>query len=439
MTALQFVFAPNRCTGCEACVVACWMENRPAQTVPWRTVHDFNGIRHPRLPVFHLSLACHHCDEPACLAGCPVQAYSRHPDTGAVILDAQRCMGCHYCTWACPHDAPRFSQAKGTVEKCTFCQPRLDQGLEPACVARCPLEALGVEPRTQFRGPAPYGFLPQDLGPGLRVLGELRPPLVQSAPPSHGSLTGHWRSLVAVPEPKITLRGEWALVAFTTALALLVALMGARAAGRPITHPWVFLWVAVVALSLSAWHLGRPDRAWRAMANLGRSWLSREIALVALFVATSALSLLLLPQSRILGWGVAATGLAALFAVDRVYQVAVRVGALNYHSAHVLFNGLYLLGLLAGWWPLALAAGALKLALYLIRKAHFQRQGRGVRRLLSGARLLLGFAVPALAFGTGLGVAAALLGDLLDRCEYYGELEVPTPAGALAEQLLGTL
>jgi len=112
--------------------------------------------------------------------------------------------------------------------------------------------------------------------------------------------------------------------------------------------------------------------------------------------------------------------------------VALRTGPLDFHSAHALLNGLYLAGLMAGSWPLAALAGALKLALYLRRKG---RKGWGARPLLSLLRLGLGFGVPALAFGPGLGVAAALAGDLLDRCEYYAELELPTPALCLARGL----
>ena len=127
--------------------------------------------------------------------------------------------------------------------------------------------------------------------------------------------------------------------------------------------------------------------------------------------------------------------MAALYAVDRVYQVAVQVGALNFHSAHVLFNGLYLAGILTGFWPLALAMGLLKLALYLFRKDHFRRLGRGTRRPLSLLRLVFGFGIPALIFGSPWGVAAAVLGDLVDRCEYYEELDVPSPARAIHEQM----
>lgn len=432
MTTLQFRFDPKRCTGCEACVAACWMENRAQQSQPWRRVHTFNGMHHPALPGFHLSLACHHCDDPACLENCPANAYTQDPDTGAVLLHAERCMGCRYCTWACPHDAPRYDEARGTVEKCTFCASRLEQGLEPACAARCPVEALAVERRTSYKGLTPPGFPLSDLGPGIRFVPGLRPPPVLTAPPPQGALAVHLKALLGVPQSKITLRGEWTLVAFTSTLAVLVGLMVAAASGLPVGRPGLFLGAGLAALALSAWHLGSPLRAWRSLSNLRGSWLSREIALVNAFMALSAAALLAPSHHRVLAWAAALVGLAALYAVDRVYQVAMKVGPLNFHSAHALFNGLYLAGLLARWWPLALGAGLLKTALYLYRKRHFARQGKGGPRWVSLLRLGLGFGAP-LAIGGLPGVLGAILGDLIDRCEYYHELRIPTPAGAMIQ------
>ena len=415
MTARRFLFHAERCTGCEACVLGCWMENRAVQTLPWRAVHTSNPHRRPDLPVFHLSLACHHCDDPACLENCPADAYGKDPATGAVTLRQEACMGCRYCTWACPHDAPKFSAATGTVEKCTFCPDRE----EPACVARCPVGALEMEPRTQA-GPAPFGLPGWDLGPGIRTTGEPAAPRFASPPPAAGILEG----LLRVPEPKITLRGEWTLVAFTTILAVLTARM---AAGGPFPHPWPFLAAGGASMVLSALHLGRPERAWRAVLNLRGSWLSREIALASLFLALCAAVFLGLAPA----WAAAAAGFAALFAVDRVYRVALKVPPLNLHSAHALLNGVYLAAVLAGNAPLAVAAGALKALLYGWRKAHFARRGRGLRPLLSLARVAAGFVLPALVPAPWAALAV-VLGDLVDRCEYYDELEVPSPGSALS-------
>ena len=438
----QFVFDQGRCTGCEACAMACRMANRTGALGAWRRVHTFNRARHPDLPVVHLSLACHHCEDPACLWHCPAGAYARDPGTGAVVLRPERCMGCRYCTWACPHDAPRFAPAQGTVSKCTFCLDRQEQGLEPACVTACPVDALGLEPRTTALPiQLPAGFPPSDLSPSIRIIPGRRPPPALTAPPDLGGLARCREALLAVPEPRITARGEWALVVFTTILAVLAAVMGTAAAGvgallpRPLPHPRFLLGAGAFALALSTWHLGRPFRAWRALTNLKRSWVSREVALVLAFLGLTGLSLLRFPGQPGLAWAAAAAGFATLFAVDRVYQVAVQAGPLSFHSGHALFNGLFLAGLLAGYWPLALGAGGLKALLYLVRKAHFRRKGRAGRLAFSLLRLLLGFGLPALAFGTWAAVAGAILGDLLDRCEFYSELEIPSPALRLAQDL----
>jgi len=433
--ASQFTFDPNRCTGCEACVVACWMENRERQSRPWRAVHTFNAFGHPDLPVFHLSLACHHCESPACLENCPAAAYTKDPVTGAVTLHTDRCMGCRYCTWACPHDAPKFNDQAGTIEKCTFCPERAAQGLEPACVARCPVEALGIEVREPSAGSTFPGIPPSTTRPGIRIVPLRRdaPPELGFAPPA-AVLAPFLDRALAVPEPKITLRAEWGLVVFTTVFAVLAACLGASVLGGPRLPAGAFLGAGLAALALAASHLGRPSRAWRAGLNLATSWLSREVILTSAFLGVGGLHLLgALPGPA---WGglAAMLGFATLFTIDRIYRVALKMGPWNLHSAHVLFNGLYLLGLLAGIWPLALVLGALKLGLFLHRKRHFTRQGRPVRFVAFTLRVVLGFAVPALmvAWSPVMAGLCAALGDLLDRCEYYADLEIPTPVGHLA-------
>jgi Fe-S-cluster-containing dehydrogenase component len=437
----QFRFDQGRCIGCETCVLACRMAHRPAQTLPWRRVYTFNELRLPDLPVLHLSLACHHCRRPICLEQCPAGAYRQDAATGAVVHQPERCLGCRYCTWVCPYDAPRFDPERGEVAKCGFCVERQEQGLEPACVAHCPVQALGFEPREGVQqGGLPPGFPPTRLGPAIRFVPARRPLPVLSAPSAPGLLARCRRALLRVPEAGFSARGEWPLVAFTSTLSVLVAVVttAAARAGRvlpvPLPYPWLLLWAGAVCLSLSAWHLGHPERAWRALGNLRRSWLSREVALVLIFLALAPAGAGL-PGVRGLAWAAAAAGFAALFAVDRVYQLAVRAGRLDFHSAHALFNGLYLTGLLAGCWPLALAAGALKAWLYLGRKTHFRRRGRLVRPALSLLRVALGFVLPALAFGGGPAVLGAILGDLLDRWEYYGELAFPSPGRQMALDL----
>ena len=138
----SFVFDPNRCTGCHACRVACGIENELAPERSWRRIETFNARHHPGVPLFHVSLACNHCAEPACMYACPALAYHRDRSTGAVLLDEGKCIGCRYCAWACPYDAPVFDDERGVMSKCTFCDHRLKEGRKPACTALCPTRAL---------------------------------------------------------------------------------------------------------------------------------------------------------------------------------------------------------------------------------------------------------------------------------------------------------
>ncbi len=141
MTGAGFLVDLNRCVGCAACVLACRLENGWGSENPWRRVLPLNLRRHPGGPTYFLSVACHHCDEPACLKACPSAAYEKRRD-GVVLHHEERCLGCRYCELACPFGAPRFDPSAAIVTKCDFCRGRVDRGERPACVAACPTEAL---------------------------------------------------------------------------------------------------------------------------------------------------------------------------------------------------------------------------------------------------------------------------------------------------------
>jgi len=136
VTQWGFGFEPARCIGCQACVVACQQSHGLPPAVRWRSMEKLPPNAGQRDLRF-LSWSCMHCQEPACLAACPATAYIKRLADGIVLHLDDRCMGCRYCTWACPYGAPQYDESAGIVTKCDYCVERLQEGLEPACVETC--------------------------------------------------------------------------------------------------------------------------------------------------------------------------------------------------------------------------------------------------------------------------------------------------------------
>lgn len=153
MTRYAMVIDLNTCTGCRACQAACALENHtPYWAGKFRThVEDFSTGEFPDVERAFIPHLCMQCDEPACVDACPTGASHKH-ENGAVSVDAERCILCRYCVSACPYGA-RYEYTKADwekaieifgeapsntfIDKCNFCEQRLNAGLEPACVATC--------------------------------------------------------------------------------------------------------------------------------------------------------------------------------------------------------------------------------------------------------------------------------------------------------------
>jgi molybdopterin-containing oxidoreductase family iron-sulfur binding subunit len=141
-----------KCNDCDACVTACreengWVgHNRPATDAQWIrkvTLKDKETGYVQTLPVL-----CQHCEHPPCVDVCPTGASFKRVD-GIVLVDKHICIGCRYCMMACPYKArsfvheattdqkPHAPRGQGTVEACTLCVHRVDEGRTPACVEAC--------------------------------------------------------------------------------------------------------------------------------------------------------------------------------------------------------------------------------------------------------------------------------------------------------------
>jgi formate dehydrogenase iron-sulfur subunit len=147
------------CVGCRACEAACSEVNGlPAPERPGDArVFDqrrptgpetFTVVnRGERLgadgALRYAKTQCLHCVDPACVSACPVRALEKR-ESGPVVYNANRCIGCRYCMVSCPFGVPKYEYSKAVpyVRKCSFCAERQEKGLAPACTEVCPTGAL---------------------------------------------------------------------------------------------------------------------------------------------------------------------------------------------------------------------------------------------------------------------------------------------------------
>jgi len=440
-----FVLDLNRCTGCHACRLACTIENQLESGESWRQIFTFNELHHRSIPSFHLSLACNHCLDAPCLTACPARAISRDSVTDVVILDSLLCIGCRYCSWACPYDAPRYSPAAGTMSKCTLCNHRLSEGKEPACVALCPTGALeygGLE--GSDRVDSVPGFPLKPIEPGIRFVPLKRtPPQPVCTARAMGSPDRDSPVIASESGSPISAKTEWPLAVFTVLASVLVGAFAASLLAKTVPDPALFLATAVAGLGISAVHLGKRLRAWRGVLNVRTSWLSREILCYLVFIGLSAVVLLFAPGNKILSMMSMLAGMAGLFAIDRVYSVTLRKVPTTLHSAGALLTGLFFAALFA-LHPLAAGLiGLTKMALYIGRKFLCRRDRTPAEWWVAVVRVG-GLATAILWLGTGMAekvavIGLALAGELIDRLEYYQEMDILTPRSRIAADVRALL
>ena len=159
---LGLVIDLDVCVGCHACATACKEWNSGGHSAPlpdfnpygadswgvwFNRVHSFEEGDGEGARTVHFPRSCLHCEEPACVTVCPTGASYKRAEDGIVLVNADICIGCKLCSWACPYGAREYDTDAGVMRKCTLCVDRIyDQNLPeservPACVAACPTSA----------------------------------------------------------------------------------------------------------------------------------------------------------------------------------------------------------------------------------------------------------------------------------------------------------
>ena len=377
----QYAFEVNldACSGCKACVVACHHLNGLEEEETWRSVGLLHGGS-TALPVLqHVTTACHHCVEPACLDGCPTEAYEKDPVTGIVRHLDDQCFGCQYCILKCPYVVPKYSHSKGIVRKCDMCRHRLAAGEAPACVQACPNQAIRItivsqqdvaesaEANLFLPGAPEPGFtLPSTVYKTAKPLpANLLPADYYEATPQHA----HW------PLVLMLVLTQMSVGAFLVDQILSGLQPAADLAASPATrllHLGSAFVLGMIGLAASVFHLGRPWLAYRAVIAWRTSWLSREALAFGLFAGSASLyaaTAFLEPWGlavdpfweRCLGVAVATSGLAGVFCSAMIYASTGRVfWNLPYTGLKFLLTCLVLGIPIALLMQLAAAAGSMQ-------------------------------------------------------------------------------
>lgn len=156
---LAFYFDMNACLGCKACMIACRDKHDSPADVQWRKVieatggewvENTDGTYNQNVFAYYISMSCNHCENPLCVQACPTGACQVAEGSNIVFIDESRCVGCGYCKWNCPYDAPQLNKEKKHMTKCDMCQDYLAVGKKPSCVEACPARALDIGTREEL-------------------------------------------------------------------------------------------------------------------------------------------------------------------------------------------------------------------------------------------------------------------------------------------------
>jgi carbon-monoxide dehydrogenase iron sulfur subunit len=123
--------SPARCIGCKTCELACAFAHMEKGKIGRSRINVY-----PIRAELNSPVVCLQCEEAACVASCKFGAIERNAETGAIIFDYEKCVGCSSCLGACPFGNIALDPHKKRLVKCDLC------GGEPMCAQFCPTQTL---------------------------------------------------------------------------------------------------------------------------------------------------------------------------------------------------------------------------------------------------------------------------------------------------------
>lgn len=129
----------TKCVGCRECERACAAANNlPEEEAKELSATHYTVVQSYNNDQTFVRRLCMHCNQPTCVSACLVGAFTKM-DTGAVLYDESKCIGCRYCMQACPFEIPRYEWGSLTprIQKCKMCYERVAAGGQTACSEAC--------------------------------------------------------------------------------------------------------------------------------------------------------------------------------------------------------------------------------------------------------------------------------------------------------------
>ncbi|SMP45375.1 4Fe-4S dicluster domain-containing protein [Anoxynatronum buryatiense] len=194
------------CIGCEACTAVCkniYDSDASIYNVTplifrtkiseLNTGQYYSGSAAGSMRTVYKKNACLHCTEASCVMACPTRACHKNED-GLVVIDERLCISCNYCAKNCPYNAISYDRPAGAVNKCSLCDARIDQGLEPLCSTVCPTKAVQFGPRDTMIAHASQrvedlknqGYVSANLYGTTEFNGQRVLMILDEAPPAYG-------------------------------------------------------------------------------------------------------------------------------------------------------------------------------------------------------------------------------------------------------------